>query len=199
MPEALQYCNPKQYKIKREMCLEENVNYKTNSFVVFVLHVVFSGFFSYACPCDLLSWFLKAAFSEKPNIKRLFSTPLRAGSISCFSSFWYVSTPRGVFAKPRDQQQQPFRAFLAIRLWLLSSFKLGFTDHLVVCGKLAGHMVLTHLFCFQISLSDSQTLRQSSPEPCRRSWDYDGNASCLFFGIRNYFLKRSREEKQVPS
>lgn len=145
------------------------------------------------------SWFLKAAFSEKTNIKRLFSTPLRAGSISCFSSFWYVSTPRGVFAKPRDQQQQPFRAFLAIRLWLLSSFKLGFTDHLVVFGKLADHMVFTHLFCFQISLSDSQTLRRSSPDPCRRSWNYDGSTSCLFICVRNYFLKRSSEEKQVPS
>lgn len=117
------------------------------------------------------SWFLMLAFSEKPNIKRLFSTPLRAGSISRFSSFWYVPTPRGVFAKPRDHHQQPFRASLTIRLWLLSSFKLGFTDHLVVCGKLASHTVLTHLFCFQISLSDSQTLGRSSPDSYRRSWD----------------------------
>jgi len=104
------------------------------------------------------SWFLKLAFSEKTNIKRLLSSSLRAGSISHFSSFWYAPTPRGVFAKPRDHHQQPFRAFLAIRLWLLSSFKLGFTDHLVVCGKLAGHIALTHLFCFQISVSGSQTL-----------------------------------------
>lgn len=112
-------------------------------------------FLSFMCFQDLsamlahvTSWFLKPAFSDKPSIKRLFSTPLRAGSISHFSSFWYVPTPKGVFAKPRDHHQQPFRAFLAIRLWLLSSFKLGFTDHLVVCGKLAGHMALTHLFSF---------------------------------------------------
>lgn len=54
LSEALQYYNPAQYKIKREMCLNENFNYKTNSFMVLVLHVVFSGFFTYACPCDLL-------------------------------------------------------------------------------------------------------------------------------------------------
>lgn len=123
--------------------------------MVLVLHVVFSGSFSCACPCDLLV--PKACICRNPKYQKLFSTPLRAGSISRFSSFWYVPTPRGVFAKLRDHHQQPFRAFLAIRLWLLSSFKLGFTDHLVVCGKLAGHMVLTHLFCFQICVSDSQT------------------------------------------
>lgn len=78
---------------------------------------------------------------------------LRAGSISHFSSFRYVPTPKGVFAKPRDHHQQPFRAFLATMLGLLSSFRLGFTDHLVVRGKLAGHTVLTHHFCFQIPLS----------------------------------------------
>lgn len=38
-------------------------------------------------------------------------------------------------------------------LWLLSSFRFGITDHLVAHGKLAGHMVLTHHFCFQIPLS----------------------------------------------
>lgn len=39
----------------RETCLKENVNYKTNSFVVLVLHAVFSGSLSYICPHDLVS------------------------------------------------------------------------------------------------------------------------------------------------
>lgn len=75
---------------------------------------------------------------QKPQISKHFSEQLlRAGSISYFSAFWYVPTPEGVFAKPGDHHQQPFRAFLATMLWLLSSFRLGFTDHLVACGKLA--------------------------------------------------------------
>lgn len=134
------------------MCLKKSVNYYTNSFVVLVLHVEFSGSFGYTCPSGFLvpiAYIFRQTKYQKTFSERL----LRAGSISRFSSFRYVPTPKGVFAKPRDHHQQPFRAFLATMLGLLSSLRLGFTDHLVVRGKLAGHTVLTHHFCFQIPLS----------------------------------------------
>lgn len=73
-------------------------------------------------PCDLLV--PKACIFIKKNdtqISRLFITAVTAANISCFSSFWYAPTPRGAFAKPQDHHQQPFRAFLAISLQVLSS------------------------------------------------------------------------------
>lgn len=61
---------PKQYKTKKEMCLKENINYKTNSFVVLVLHVVFSESFSYTCPGDLLV--PKACIFRKTKYQKMF-------------------------------------------------------------------------------------------------------------------------------
>lgn len=101
------------------------------------------------------SLFPKPAFSENPNIRRLVRTTLRAGSIPYFSSFWCILTPKGV--KPRDHHQQPFRAFLAPMLWLLSSIRLGFTDALVA---LAGRQVI---WCCLI-IFVSRSLPQSGTE-----------------------------------
>lgn len=88
---------------------------------------------------------------------------MRVGSISYFSSFWCVLTPKGVFAKPRDHHhQQPFLAFLALMLWLLSSFRLGFTDHLVAGAGRQSYGVDSSFLFPDPSLS--QTLRQRCPD-----------------------------------
>lgn len=110
-PEALQYYSPKQYKIKREMCLKENAHYKPNSFAVLVLHVAFSGSFSYTLPRNLP--LPKACICRKPQYQKAFQAhlcELPAFHISHLSGM-YRHLGRGVFAKPRDHHQQPFRAF----------------------------------------------------------------------------------------
>lgn len=59
-------------------------------------------------------------FSEKTNIRRLFSTILKAGNISHFSSFWCVPTPRAVSAEPALQGFSSSRAVIPffLQTWL---------------------------------------------------------------------------------
>lgn len=71
------------------------------------------------------SWFLKLGLSRNPNIKRLLSTPLRAGSISPFSTFWFVSAPRGVICKTPSSPSrtlQGFSSYQALVIFFLQTW-----------------------------------------------------------------------------
>lgn len=144
------------------MCLKKSVNYYTNSFVVLVLHVEFSGSFGYTCPSGFLvptAYIFRQTKYQKTFSERL----LRAGSISRFSSFRYVPTPKGVFAKPRDHHQQPFRAFLATMLGLLSSFRLPSVALQTTWWSMASWQVIRCWLIIFVSRSLSQSDTEAKP------------------------------------
>lgn len=148
------------------------------------------------------SRFLKPAFAENPNIKRLFKHTSASCQRFTFLIFLVCNDTwgGGYLQNPEIITNSPSGLFfLAIRLWLLSSFKLGFTAHSVGCGEPAGHTASSPLSCLQIPLLRQSEARAKQPQTLtEEDGTTDGGTSCLFVCRRNYFLKRGREEKQAP-
>lgn len=199
LPEAFQCYTPEQYNIKEEICLKEYFKYTSSSSVVLLLYGLFPGPLSYRGPYDLLV--LKACIFRKKNkkqISRLFITALRAASISCFSSFWYAPTPRGAFAKPQDHHRQPFRAFLAIslQLFLLQTSLYKPFRGLWWAGR--SHGVDSPFLFPGFSVWQTDTWGKKL-RPLWKKLGLRQKHKLLSVCVTIYFLKRGREEDQVPS